>query len=63
MYVKQYEPQEQADFPNYILWVGPTGDRIWTQRTLDQPPYTSADQEVLTTAAYQIADEIGRAHV
>lgn len=55
MYVKQYEPQEQADFPNYILWVGPTGDRIWTQRTPEQPPYTNADQEIMTTSAYEIA--------
>jgi hypothetical protein len=55
MYVKQYEPQEEIDFPGYILWVGPNGDRIWTQRTEDQPPYANADQEILTTSAYQIA--------
>ena len=64
MYVKQYEPQEEADFPGYILWVGPAGSnpaRVWTQRTPEQPPYTSADQEVLTTSAYQIADALDSA--
>ena len=55
MYVKQYEPQEEIDFPDYILWVGPDGDRVWTQRTPEQPPYKSADQEILTTSAYEIA--------
>ena len=58
MYVKQYDKEAEAEYPGYILWIGPSGDRIWTQRTPDQPPYTSADQEVLTTAAYNIADAL-----
>jgi len=58
MYIKQYDPQIEEEFPGYILWVGPTGDRIWTMRTPEQPPYENADQEVLTTAAYQIADAL-----
>jgi hypothetical protein len=55
MYVKSYDDTELTDFPGYILWVGPNGERIWTTRTEDQPPYTSADQEILTVAAQQIA--------
>lgn len=58
MYIKQYDPQIEKDFPGYILWLGPNGERIFTMRTAEQPPYENADQEVLTTAAYQIADAL-----
>jgi len=55
MYVKQYDPIALQDFPDYILWIGPTGDRIWTIRPIEDPPYTSVDEEILTTTAYEIA--------
>jgi hypothetical protein len=61
MYVKQYEPQEEKDFPGYILWVGPTGSnpaRIWTKRLPTEAPYKSADEEIATTTAYEIADAL-----
>ena len=55
MYIKQFDPQIEEEFPGYILWVGPDGDRVWTLRGPEDPPYSSATQEIYTTTSYEIA--------
>jgi hypothetical protein len=43
-YIKQYYEYTVDPFPGYIVWLGPTGDYLYTIR--DEPNYTSAAQEL-----------------
>lgn len=56
LYVKQYYAQSLDPYPGYIKWLSQEGtDAVYTIRTIGDPYYTTADEEVYSEAEKQLA--------
>ena len=59
LYVQQYYTKETDPYPGYIEWISQEGtDTIYTARSIGDPYYTSANQEVYSDAEQQLAIDL-----
>lgn len=56
LYVQQYYTKSTDPYPGYIMWISQEGtDVVFTERSIGDPYYTSASEEVYSEAELQLA--------
>ena len=55
LYVQQYYDSSSDPYPGYIQWLSSTGISVYTLRTSIQPPYPSAQAQILAETQQSIA--------
>lgn len=58
LYVQQFYDSSSDPYPGYIQWLGPEGDSVYTLRTSQQPPYSSAQDQILAQTQAAIATSL-----
>ena len=55
LYIQKYYAGGSDPNPGYIEWIGPNNDSVYTLRTNNNPPYSSATESLIATTQSQIA--------